>query len=449
MRFSGRQQMPRTGEQNAIDLVTEALSLAHRTAAGKLAFPGPAPAAEVADQEQTRQDQETCFLLLSLRSSSMKQHLDPINSVTAVTMSPSTSGIGVSLGTEDFDVGVGGRHGPRDQRGAWLEAAVCCEGVGGEGRWAASRMTVRERGGDFDVNMVPNDSAKPKFFSQRDCQLTHGFHSEPVDAASTAGGGGAGMTGGGLAGECQGHAECRNGSADPQINISAAATQELPSSWHVKTLITQGLVAPSVASKDDPKPIVSRTEQDQRTRSTVAMSLTRLGLPEPPSAGRAKAQVCKTFSGNVAANPLLGIFGTTTPGCSPPPAGRLTSAAAAAARTPPRPWEVRVLLLALLLAASVNGRYDRGGLQHTITWGRGNSHSSAVFGNGPTNVTAVLGHRASLPCQVKNLGPKDVSWIRQRDLHILTVGIFTYTSDDRFKHFQQRGTREGVYKNLA
>lgn len=26
-----------------------------------------------------------------------------------------------------------------------------------------------------------------------------------------------------------------------------------------------------------------------------------------------------------------------------------------------------------------------------------------------------------------------VSWIRQRDLHILTVGIFTYTSDDRFK----------------
>lgn len=26
-----------------------------------------------------------------------------------------------------------------------------------------------------------------------------------------------------------------------------------------------------------------------------------------------------------------------------------------------------------------------------------------------------------------------VSWIRQRDLHILTVGIFTYTTDDRFK----------------
>lgn len=260
----------------------------------------------------------------------------------------------MSLGTEDFDVGVGGRHGPGDQRSAWLEAAVYCEGVGGEGL-----RTARERGGDFDVNMVPNDSATPKFFFQRDCQLTRGFHSESVDAASTAGGGGAGITGSGLAGECLGHAECRNGSADPQINISAAATQELPSSWHVKTLITQGPVAPSVASKDDPEPIVSRTEQDQRTRSTVAMSLTRLGLLAPPSAARAKAQVCKTFSGNVAANPFLGIFGNTTSGRSPLPAGRLTSssaAAAAAARTPPRPWEVRVLLLALLLAASVNGK---------------------------------------------------------------------------------------------
>ncbi|MPC49022.1 hypothetical protein E2C01_042810 [Portunus trituberculatus] len=285
-------------------------------------------------------------------NSDKAMHCYWINSVTAVTMSPSTSGIGVSLGTEDFDVGVGGRHGPGEQQGAWLEAAVCCQGVGGSGLRAA-----RERGGDFDVNMVPNDSAKPIFVLQRDCQLTHEFHSESVDAVSAAGDGGTAMTGGGLAGECLGRTECRNGSADPEINISAAATQELPSSWHVKTFITQGPVAPPLAFKDDPKPIVSRTEQDQRTRSAVAMSLTRRGLPAPPSAARAKAQVGKTFSGNVAANPLLGIFGTTTPGRSPPPAGRQTSSAAtaAAARTPPRPWEVRVLVLALLLAASVNG----------------------------------------------------------------------------------------------
>ncbi|KAK8740646.1 hypothetical protein OTU49_002631 [Cherax quadricarinatus] len=92
-----------------------------------------------------------------------------------------------------------------------------------------------------------------------------------------------------------------------------------------------------------------------------------------------------------------------------------------------------VVTLMVILATPASGRYDRGGHQHSITWGRANSHSSAVFGNVPTNVTAVFGHRARLPCQVKNLGLKDVSWIRQRDLHILTVGIFTYTSDERFK----------------
>ena len=149
---------------------------------------------------------------------------------------------------------------------------------------------------------------------------------------------------------------CGNGWGHTQINVSAADTQEPTFSWHATTLITQGRVAPSVASKPDPRPIVSRTKQDQKTRSTVAMSLTRLGLHAPPSAGCVKSQVGKIFSGDVAANPLLGIFGTTTPGGrSTLPAGRLMSATPAA-RTPPRPWEARVLLLALLLATSVNGK---------------------------------------------------------------------------------------------
>ncbi|XP_069189909.1 lachesin-like [Procambarus clarkii] len=70
-----------------------------------------------------------------------------------------------------------------------------------------------------------------------------------------------------------------------------------------------------------------------------------------------------------------------------------------------------------------------------ITWGQANTHT-AYFGDlSSTNVTAVVGHKASLPCRVLNLRNKDVSWIRQRDLHILTVGIFTYTTDDRFKAF--------------
>ncbi|CAO1438574.1 unnamed protein product [Diamesa serratosioi] len=50
----------------------------------------------------------------------------------------------------------------------------------------------------------------------------------------------------------------------------------------------------------------------------------------------------------------------------------------------------------------------------------------------PTNVTALVGKSAYLSCRVKNLGNKTVSWIRHRDLHILTVGTYTYTTDQRF-----------------
>ncbi|XP_059620981.1 zwei Ig domain protein zig-8-like isoform X1 [Phlebotomus argentipes] len=53
------------------------------------------------------------------------------------------------------------------------------------------------------------------------------------------------------------------------------------------------------------------------------------------------------------------------------------------------------------------------------------------------NVTALLGKTAYLNCRVKNLGNKtmllQVSWIRHRDIHLLTVGRYTYTSDQRFR----------------
>ncbi|XP_063223201.1 zwei Ig domain protein zig-8 [Bacillus rossius redtenbacheri] len=51
----------------------------------------------------------------------------------------------------------------------------------------------------------------------------------------------------------------------------------------------------------------------------------------------------------------------------------------------------------------------------------------------PRNVTTATGQTAFLHCRVEQLGDKGVSWIRQRDLHILTVGILTYTSDARFQ----------------
>ncbi|KAK8376921.1 hypothetical protein O3P69_010100 [Scylla paramamosain] len=49
-----------------------------------------------------------------------------------------------------------------------------------------------------------------------------------------------------------------------------------------------------------------------------------------------------------------------------------------------------------------------------------------------SNITALLGKTAVLNCRVKNIGNKTVSWIRHRDVHLLAVGGFTYTSDDRF-----------------
>ncbi|XP_069163039.1 LOW QUALITY PROTEIN: kin of IRRE-like protein 1 [Procambarus clarkii] len=56
------------------------------------------------------------------------------------------------------------------------------------------------------------------------------------------------------------------------------------------------------------------------------------------------------------------------------------------------------------------------------------------------NVTALLGKTAILNCRVKNIGNRTVSWIRHRDIHLLTVGRFTYTSDERFSSRHSAGS---------
>uniref|UniRef100_A0A182IRI3 Ig-like domain-containing protein n=1 Tax=Anopheles atroparvus TaxID=41427 RepID=A0A182IRI3_ANOAO len=58
----------------------------------------------------------------------------------------------------------------------------------------------------------------------------------------------------------------------------------------------------------------------------------------------------------------------------------------------------------------------------------------------PRNVTALVGKSAYLSCRVKNLANKTVSWIRHRDIHILTVGSYTYTSDQRFQATHHKNT---------
>uniref|UniRef100_A0A6A7G5P3 Hemicentin-2 isoform X2 n=1 Tax=Hirondellea gigas TaxID=1518452 RepID=A0A6A7G5P3_9CRUS len=51
----------------------------------------------------------------------------------------------------------------------------------------------------------------------------------------------------------------------------------------------------------------------------------------------------------------------------------------------------------------------------------------------PRNLTAHLGDRAELPCTVRQLGDKSVSWVRMRDADILTVDRYTFVGDERFE----------------
>ncbi|XP_068081540.1 neuronal growth regulator 1 [Anabrus simplex] len=61
-----------------------------------------------------------------------------------------------------------------------------------------------------------------------------------------------------------------------------------------------------------------------------------------------------------------------------------------------------------------------------------------------TVVTAQTASTTTLPCVVRKFGNGVVSWIRRKDYHLLTVGLATYSSDDRFlvvhaRHLQNWG----------
>uniref|UniRef100_T1KAN8 Ig-like domain-containing protein n=1 Tax=Tetranychus urticae TaxID=32264 RepID=T1KAN8_TETUR len=49
------------------------------------------------------------------------------------------------------------------------------------------------------------------------------------------------------------------------------------------------------------------------------------------------------------------------------------------------------------------------------------------------NITTSAGKSVFLPCRVHHIGDRTVSWIRRRDLNVLTVGKYTYTPDQRFQ----------------
>ncbi|XP_014249315.1 zwei Ig domain protein zig-8 [Cimex lectularius] len=97
-----------------------------------------------------------------------------------------------------------------------------------------------------------------------------------------------------------------------------------------------------------------------------------------------------------------------------------------------------LLLLALQKEAAGSRRFRTDFLQELPTPGTGPTFDTSV----PNNITGLVGKTAYLKCRVKNLGNKTVSWVRHRDIHLLTVGRYTYTSDQRFEAIHSPHTED-------
>ncbi|XP_036319315.1 zwei Ig domain protein zig-8, partial [Rhagoletis pomonella] len=94
---------------------------------------------------------------------------------------------------------------------------------------------------------------------------------------------------------------------------------------------------------------------------------------------------------------------------------------------------VLILLALLMYTGSLEGaskRFFTDFLQDLPTPGTGGPSFDTTV---QTNITGLVGKTVKLTCRVKNLGNRTVSWVRHRDIHLLTVGRYTYTSDQRFE----------------
>lgn len=86
--------------------------------------------------------------------------------------------------------------------------------------------------------------------------------------------------------------------------------------------------------------------------------------------------------------------------------------------------------------------FEAGGLQEWQTPEKGPYFDTTV----PSNVTGLVGKTIQLVCKVKNLGNRTISWVRHRDIHLLAIGRYTYTSDQRFEVLHTPHTEEWTLK---
>ncbi|XP_024946991.1 uncharacterized protein LOC107273924 isoform X2 [Cephus cinctus] len=113
---------------------------------------------------------------------------------------------------------------------------------------------------------------------------------------------------------------------------------------------------------------------------------------------------------------------------------------------------VSSLLLSLLLSSHQSECAAKGGSGGSVVEHHPSSFweqpfSQPYFDNTTRrDTTTTVGQSAYLHCRVRNLGDRAVSWIRKRDLHILTVGILTYTNDQRFQSLHSDGSDEWTLK---
>ncbi|CAH1166733.1 unnamed protein product [Phyllotreta striolata] len=110
---------------------------------------------------------------------------------------------------------------------------------------------------------------------------------------------------------------------------------------------------------------------------------------------------------------------------------------------------ILLLVYAVLLIVNYSGAQESVGskkfrefLQEWPTPGTGPYFDTSIN----SNVTGLVGKTVMLHCRVKNLGNRTVSWVRHRDIHLLTVGRYTYTSDQRFEAVHTPHTEEWTLK---
>ncbi|KAJ1522293.1 hypothetical protein ONE63_002592 [Megalurothrips usitatus] len=142
----------------------------------------------------------------------------------------------------------------------------------------------------------------------------------------------------------------------------------------------------------------------------------------------------------LSALPLLGAL-LALPPCRKVPTSPLR-AAAAAAQTAPLQSGPRLSNATPLISAKWTGAVME---SNNPYWEQ--AFSQPYFDNTTKrDVTTTVGQSAYLHCRVRNLGDRAVSWIRKRDLHILTVGLQTYTNDQRFQSLHSDGSDEWTLK---